>query len=190
MAKNSLVKTFKSAESTISIVLGVLVVVIIGVLLFRYFRNFSLSKKVENVNLENIATEDSSEKFTGELPTKYVVVAGDSLWKISEMYFGYGYNWGDISAENKLSNPGKLLVGQELIIPNVAVRKPLLTASVTKAVVNPITSSNYSVVKGDNLWNISVRAYQDGFKWVEIAKANNLTNPNVIHVGDALSIPR
>ena len=189
MAKNSIVKIVKSAESTISIVLGVLVVVIIGVLLFRYFRNFSLSK-VQNVPIENIATEDNSEKFNGELPTKYVVVVGDSLWKISEKYFGYGYNWVDISAANKLSNPGKLLVGQELTIPNVAVRKPLLAASVTKAVVNPITASNYTVVKGDNLWNISVRAYQDGFKWVEMAKANNITNPNVIHPGNTLVIPR
>lgn len=190
MAKNSIVKIVKSAESTISVVLGVLVVVIIGVLLFRYFRNFSLSKKVENVDIENISTEPSSEKFNGALPTKHVVIEGDSLWKISEKYFGYGYNWVDISAENKLSNPDKLLVGQELTIPNVAVRKPLLVVSINKEVANPITTNKYTVVKGDNLWNISVRAYQDGFKWVEISKANNLTNPNVIHAGDSLSIPR
>jgi len=190
MAKKSLVKVVKSAESTISIFLGVLVVVVIGVLLFRYFRNFSLSKKVENVGIENISTEESSEKFNSELPTKYVVVAGDSLWKISEKYFGYGYNWVDISAENKLRNPGILLVGQELTIPNVPVKKPLLAENVKQKVANPITGSKYTVVKVDNLWNISVRAYQDGFKWVEIAKANNIANPNIIHVGNILSLPR
>ncbi|HUV71729.1 MAG TPA: LysM peptidoglycan-binding domain-containing protein [Clostridia bacterium] len=46
------------------------------------------------------------------------------------------------------------------------------------------------MVKGDTLWDISVRAYQDGYRWVEIAEANNLSNPNIIHPGNALTIPR
>jgi nucleoid-associated protein YgaU len=45
-------------------------------------------------------------------------------------------------------------------------------------------------VKGDSLWKIAVRAYGDGYKWVSIAKANKLVNPNLIHSGNVLTLPR
>ncbi len=53
-----------------------------------------------------------------------------------------------------------------------------------------ISGDRYTVVKGDNLWDISVRAYGNGFRWTEIAKANNLVNPRVIHSGNVLILPR
>jgi nucleoid-associated protein YgaU len=49
---------------------------------------------------------------------------------------------------------------------------------------------SYTVVKGDSLWSIAVKAYGDGYKWVSIAKANKLDNPNVIHAGNVLVIPK
>ena len=48
---------------------------------------------------------------------------------------------------------------------------------------------NYTVVHGDNLWDIAVAAYGDGFRWTDIAKANQLVNPRVIHSGNVLVIP-
>lgn len=60
----------------------------------------------------------------------------------------------------------------------------------TTPVMTKIVGNTYTVVRGDNLWNISVRAYGTGFKWGEIAKANNLLNPRVIHAGNVLQIPR
>lgn len=55
------------------------------------------------------------------------------------------------------------------------------------------TSSNnnryYTVVKGDTLWGISKRYYGDGSKYMTIAKANNISNPDIIHVGQKLLIP-
>lgn len=53
-----------------------------------------------------------------------------------------------------------------------------------------ITGASYTVMRGDNLWNIAVRSYGDGYQWVKIAKANNLTNPRLIHSGNVLMIPR
>lgn len=47
----------------------------------------------------------------------------------------------------------------------------------------------YIVQRGDNLWNIAVAAYGDGYRWVDIAKANNLVNPSIIHAGNVLTIP-
>jgi nucleoid-associated protein YgaU len=40
------------------------------------------------------------------------------------------------------------------------------------------------------LWTIAVRAYGDGYKWTEIAKANKLVNPNLIHPGNVFVLPR
>jgi len=53
-----------------------------------------------------------------------------------------------------------------------------------------ISDSTYTVVKGDTLWDIAQRAYGDPYRWSDIAKANSLVNPNLIHPGNALSLPR
>ncbi|MGA2968080.1 MAG: LysM peptidoglycan-binding domain-containing protein, partial [Candidatus Levyibacteriota bacterium] len=48
----------------------------------------------------------------------------------------------------------------------------------------------YTVKSGDYLWSIAIRAYGDGYQWVKIAKANNLTNPDLIFSGNVLQLPR
>lgn len=52
-----------------------------------------------------------------------------------------------------------------------------------------IYNGEYIVVKGDSLWNIAVKNYNDGYKWVEIAEKNNISNPGVIEIGDKLLLP-
>jgi nucleoid-associated protein YgaU len=49
--------------------------------------------------------------------------------------------------------------------------------------------SNYVVVENDTLWKIAETKYNDGFAWKEIAKANNIENPNKLEVGKKLVIP-
>ena len=46
------------------------------------------------------------------------------------------------------------------------------------------------VMSGDSLWKIAVRNYGDGYKWTEIAKANNIKSPNLIEVGQKLVLPK
>lgn len=47
----------------------------------------------------------------------------------------------------------------------------------------------YTVVKGDTLWAIAKKYYGDGNRYPEIARANNIANPNIIHIGQKLLIP-
>lgn len=48
----------------------------------------------------------------------------------------------------------------------------------------------YMVKEGDTLFSISEKYYQDGYKYTEIAQANNLSDPNNIEVGQELEIPK
>lgn len=148
----------------------------------------------------------------------YIVQKNDDLWNIAIKEYGSGYSWVSIAQANHLANPGRIYAGDTLIIPSVtpifvqntvnqqATPTPTVKQIQPKITVTPtpsasstgsgttannaITGITYTVQKGDTLWSIAVRAYGDGYKWVNIAKANNLTNPSVIHSGNVLIIPR
>jgi nucleoid-associated protein YgaU len=172
-------KTIKLHEESISVVLGALAVVAVGIFAVNYFKT-----KVGTVTPSNGENTTTSEKV-------HTVVKGETLWSIAEDAFGSGYNWVDIYNANKLTSD-KIEVGQKLTIPEASPKKPTATKKLmaVNEKQNSISDTTYTIVKGDSLWQIAVRAYGDGYKWVEIAKANKLTNPNVIHAGNVLTLPR
>ena len=49
--------------------------------------------------------------------------------------------------------------------------------------------NSYTVQKGDNLWKIAVKRYNDGYAWTKIAKENNLKNPGMLYTGQELKMP-
>ena len=53
----------------------------------------------------------------------------------------------------------------------------------------PSEKKYYTVVSGDTLWGIAKRFYGNGSRYPEIAKANNISNPDIIYVGQVLLIP-
>ena len=56
--------------------------------------------------------------------------------------------------------------------------------------IKPKPQGNYyTVVRGDTLWGIAKRFYGNGNRYPEIAKANNIANPDIIYVGQRLLIP-
>ncbi len=136
----------------------------------------------------------------------WIVQKGESLWTIAEKKYTSGYNWVDIARANKLANPSDIHAGDRLILPSVTPKQS--TIVMTEVTVTPVPSQKvvatahksaamgkitgkvYTVVKGDNLWDIAVRAYGDGYKWTAIAKANKLANPGLIFSGNRLIIPR
>jgi nucleoid-associated protein YgaU len=181
----AILKALKLNESTISMVLGALVIVIAGVLVVNYFKDKGAS------TLPFLQTEDKGVLNEIIEPKSYTVQKGDSLWNIAEANYGSGYNWVDIASVNKLANPGEISEGQVLTLPAVEPKVSTVTkVEETVVTMEPITGESYTVVKGDNLWNISVRAYGDGYKWVELARLNNLSNPDLIYPGNVLNLPR
>ncbi|MEK7605500.1 MAG: LysM peptidoglycan-binding domain-containing protein [Patescibacteria group bacterium] len=125
----------------------------------------------------------------------YTIKPGDDLWHIAESKYHDGYKWTLIAQANKLDNPGLINAGNKLVLPVVSqTEKPSTQLGGPTATAPPggssITAKTYTVVHGDTLWDIAVRAYGNGYRWVEIAKANKLSNPELIHSGNILSIPR
>jgi nucleoid-associated protein YgaU len=179
-------------------ILGAIVIVVAGVLAINFFKSRSGGETVPAID------DNSAENIT--LPTTHTVEEGEDLWKIAEIYYKSGYNWADIAKENNITNPNLIAAGTKLTIPNVtpkligeALASPTPTQTPEK-IEGPvssissekleITDSTYTVVSGDTLWDIAVRAYGDGYKWGELAKANKLQNPNLIHAGNVFVIPR
>ena len=173
-------KTIKLNESTISMVLGAIVVIIVGSLVIKFLRSDRGTIPTELLNQGNSTVLTSKT---------HKVEKGENLWVIAQKYYGDGFKWADIATENKLANASIIEEGQELTIPNVESEKSITTDNQVVS-TDSITSATYEVVKGDNLWNIAVRAYGDGYKWVEIARENKLVNPNLIHSGNVLVLPR
>ncbi|KNZ71099.1 peptidoglycan-binding lysin domain-containing protein [Thermincola ferriacetica] len=77
------------------------------------------SSSTHEIPSESAVPPDSiaGKPFTPEGGATYVVQKGDSLWSISEKYYGTGFSFYKIMRENKIINPNTLHVGQVLIIP-------------------------------------------------------------------------
>lgn len=162
--------------------LGALVIIIVGVLVVNYVRDRGFLPKEGGVATSQQKTANS-----------HTVARGETLWSIAQTYYGSGYKWVDIAKANSLQSPNQIEVGQTLTLPQsetltTSMPSQNTSPSTTSAVSIPATS--YTVTKGDYLWKIAVRAYGDGFKWVQIAKVNNLRNPNLLFIGTVLSLPR
>ncbi len=157
-------------------VFGAVVIVTVGVLITNYFKDKNIGSLTEN-------GENTTESTFNQT---YLVSKGDSLWTIAEKVTGSGYNWVEIAKENNIENPGIIYEGQELNVN----QKSEVAGVKTDITQDSISGATYEIQKGDTLWNIALRAYGDGYRWSEIARENKLSQPNLIHSGNILILPR
>lgn len=110
----------------------------------------------------------------------YVVRTGDTLWDIAQRTHT---TVGALVAHNRLPNGGAHLVpGQVLQVPSSAsTARPRGTAA-----PRPVPSRTYVVRRGDTLTAIAAR-----FRVPvgSLARANRVSNPHVIRVGQRLAVP-
>lgn len=135
--------TNETAENTISMVFGAIVVGIILLLAVSFWRDWQNSQS-ENaaetqsqeeerqlVDVEELPdpqavmteADDSGNQVPVNLPARYTVKSGDSTWKVATAFYGSGFNYVDIEVANGLQADSDLNVGQQLTVPRVPVRE-------------------------------------------------------------------
>ncbi|SPZ51993.1 Membrane-bound lytic murein transglycosylase D precursor [Serratia quinivorans] len=131
-----------------------------NILLTRNFSQFSAKTLAET---PKVPREKSAQK-----PIEYIVMSGDSLSKIAERY---KTSTDEIAKNNNIKDVSKIFPGQHLTIYGANTNSP----------------SNYIVAPGDTLAKI---AGKNGVNVDDIARQNNISDPNKIYPGQSISIDK
>lgn len=115
---------------------------------------------------------------SGRGGVEHAVTAGDTLWLIARRY---GVSVATIIDANQLTDPDRIYVGQTLALDASTPASPSSNADDFAS-----TASIHSVQAGETLFAIALRF---GVKPDALAAGNALTNPNLIRVGQRLTIP-
>lgn len=216
-ASKGLVGLFEEKQSQIATVLIGVLLIIAGALTYNYFKTANQPTNNEGkISFGEMITPSPAikapqiAKESGQVAGAYIVKSGDSLWKIAEEKMGSGFQWKELAQANNISLENTTLkIGQTITIPEKgqvasgatttkeAVTTPKETTSQT-TVSGQKLPTTYTVVRGDNLWNIAQKLYGDGAKWHVIFDyaPNRLSmyQPDgqifpLIHAGNVLTIP-
>jgi LysM repeat protein len=107
-------------------------------------------------------------------PLRYTVKSGDTLYRIA---INHRVTIAALMAANGITNPNLIRPGQTLVIPTSA---PPPTPP-------PAPPLRYTVKSGDTLYRIAINHQ---VTIAALMAANGITNPNLIHPGQVLTIPR
>lgn len=131
-----------------------------NILLTRNFSQFSAKTLADT---PKVPRAKSTQK-----PIEYTVMSGDTLSKIAERY---KTSTDEIAKNNNIKDVSKIFPGQHLTIYGVNANGP----------------SNYTVVPGDTLVKI---AEKNGVYVDDVARQNNISDPNKIYPGQSISIDK
>ena len=125
---------------------------------------------IRKKGLNHLEKKDSIEKPNVDSYITYTIEKGDTLWNISEKFYGTSDRYGEISNYNNITDPNKIYQGEILKIPKVS------------------SSVTYIVKKGDTLSAIAAKHHINTFELYNQNKAVIGTNPNIIRPGQILKI--
>lgn len=131
-----------------------------NILLTRNFSQFSAKTLAE--------TPKAPREKSAQKPIEYTVMSGDSLSKIAERY---KTSSDEIAKNNNIKDVSKIFPGQHLTIYGAKTTGP----------------STYIVAPGDTLAKI---AEKNGANVDDIARHNNISDPNKIYPGQSISIDK
>jgi nucleoid-associated protein YgaU len=197
--------------------LGAVVILIVGLLVVNYFRGLDTGTTLPSVSTEDLLSVELPTTHTVEagddlwkISERYYKSGYNWVDIASENNLQAPYT---IETGQELAIPdveARILDQEKSIDDEVALEDIKEEPQETDGVISEdlevkdiealtdtktdttesISDATYTVVKGDTLWDISVRAYGDGYRWVDIASENDLVNPNLIHAGNVFVLPR
>ncbi|KKR91234.1 MAG: LysM domain surface protein [Candidatus Woesebacteria bacterium GW2011_GWA1_41_13b] len=176
--RKSLTK-IKWQESYASFILGAIIVIVLGLLVANYF-----SRRGQQIDTGEQTTQ-SEEQAMAQAQQEYKVLAGDSLSKISEKYYGSMDLWPVLASENNIANPNIIFVDATLKIPAKT------DAENTR---EEMSVTSYQVTEGETFFTIAQKVYGDGSRWTALHQANGgkrLANGNpLVMTGTTIVVPR
>jgi LysM repeat protein len=141
----------------------------------KMFRKAQKNKKVIRFIASNEITDDISVKVLVKSVsvTEKAGEEGDKYISLTLMEY---------------KAPGKRYVAVTTATSTVKQEDISATATATE---NPAVTEGktHTVQSGDTLWGLAKKYYGDGSQYPKIASANSIANPNVISVGQVLTIP-
>ncbi len=126
---------------------------------------------IEQYNLTRFDTETTNttvKEYIDTETTEYQIVAGDTLSSIANKF---NTTVEELVSINNITNPNLILVGQILKLRRDDLSK--------------VENNTYVVQQGDTLSKI---AQKYGTTYQELARINNISNPNYIQVGQVIKI--
>jgi len=120
---------------------------------------------------------------------EYTIQSGDTLFTVSKNFYGSIVYYDDIAEYNGIKNYDDVKEGDVIRIPNDMENEVQYDGDYVPAVESK--EQTYTVVEGDNLIKICEKMY--GVPSYELslrlADYNGIDEPNLIKVGDVLTIP-
>jgi LysM repeat protein len=116
----------------------------------------------------------------------HVVQPGENLFRIA---LGYGLTTAELAGANGIADTSRIFVGQVLTIPApgvaTVVADPAAPPAPAEAPPPVTTTATHVVVRGEKLNDIA-RRY--GMTVADLTSLNNIANPNLIYVGQILTV--
>lgn len=171
------------------------------------------SESADNKPKKESSGNDEEKSSSGG--ASHTVSKGETLCGISKKYYGDSSRWKKILAANSdvLDKPENLRVGMELAIPGASSKQSAEESSPeqeeSESTGSPASSASksdsgpfllsgvcreklYQVKKGDTLYGIAKKLYDDGDQWKKLLKANSdrLDDANDLKAGMKLVVPK
>lgn len=136
-----------------------------------------LVKSASTSTAANTASATSTSSTTSA--TTYTVKSGDTLSSIAS---SHNTTTAALTSLNSLANPNLIYVGQVLKLANTTTAS---TSSTSSAASTSSSATTYTVKSGDTLSSIA-SSYNTTTS--TLTSLNNLSNPNLIYVGQVLKV--
>lgn len=156
--------------------------------LIRFVQTYNLNqldavalsgKVVTNKQTESAQTPETN--VTVSNTSYYTVKGGDTLSRIAGQF---NTTVNNLAALNDIHNVNRIYVGQRLLIRQPAKQQQQTNSKQNET--NTTTNSNtYTVKSGDTLSGI---AGKFNTTYTQLAQLNHISNPNMIHVGQVLTL--
>ncbi len=158
--------------------------------LIRFVQTYNLNqldavalsgKVVTNKQTESAQTPETN--VTVSNTGYYTVKGGDTLSRIAGQF---NTTVNNLAALNDIHNVNRIYIGQRLLVRQPAAEQQQQQTTPKQTETNTTTNSNtYTVKSGDTLSGI---AGKFNTTYTQLAQLNHISNPNMIHVGQVLTL--